>query len=261
MFRERERITDPRHNLIFGVPFSANSFGEILSYMDRYICEKKTGYHISVINLESTSYGERMRSHLEYIKDSVYSCCDSVSIVIISRLLKRPISRLYGPDLMLKCSEYGVERKWRHFFLGGEEGVPELISKRLSEKFPGLIIAGTYSPPFRPLSEAEDEALTQQINASEPDIIWVGLGVPKQEIWIANHKNKINAPWFIGVGAAFNFHAGITKRAPLFVRQVGLEWLYRLMREPRRLIWRNIRTYLFLFRMFFRRLQKGKWLP
>jgi len=156
------------------------------------------------------------------------------------------IPRLHGPDLMMKCCEYGVERKWRHFFCGGKNGVPELLSKKLTENFPGLNTVGSYSPPFRPLTRDEDEAIIDQINSANPDILWVGLGLLKQERWIAEHIGKIKVPWMVGVGAAFDFHSGTIKRAPRFYRRIGLEWFYRTVFEPR-LIKRQLRGFAFLF--------------
>ena len=185
----------------------------------------------------------KIPSHFEYINKSKFSCCDGVGVVIAGKMLGYNIPRLHGPDLMLECCKYGVERKWRHYFYGGRKGVPELLSKKLSEKFPGLITVGTYSPPFRQLTPAEDREIIEQINESRPDILWVGLGLLKQEKWIADHMGKIKVPWMIGVGAAFDFHAGTVKRAPLIFRKAGLEWLYRVCFEPR-MIKRNLFSFM-----------------
>jgi N-acetylglucosaminyldiphosphoundecaprenol N-acetyl-beta-D-mannosaminyltransferase len=161
-------------------------------------------------------------------------------------MLGSKIPRLHGPDLMLECCKYGVTKGWRHFFYGGKNDVPEQLGRKLSRKFPGLIIAGQYSPPFRLLTQAEDEAVIQKINSVDPDVLWVGLGLLKQEQWIREHLTKIKVPWMIGVGAAFDFHAGTAKRAPLFFRNIGLEWLYRLVLEPRMLV-RNLYSLSILF--------------
>ena len=107
-------------------------------------------------------------------------------------------------------------------------------------------VVGTYSPPFRPLTEAEDEGVVEMINGAEPDIVWVGLSTPKQEKWMAAHVDRLNAPVLIGVGAAFDFHAGLVKRAPRWIQHSGLEWLFRLMSEPRRL-WRRYLKIVPLF--------------
>jgi N-acetylglucosaminyldiphosphoundecaprenol N-acetyl-beta-D-mannosaminyltransferase len=140
---------------------------------------------------------------------------------------------------MLNCCKYGVGKGWRHYFYGGKNGVPQLLSKKLTEKFPGMKTAGLYSPPFRPLTPAEDEMVIDQINKVNPDILWVGLGLLKQEQWIAAHQDKIDASWIIGVGAAFDFLSDTIKRAPKVFREMGLEWFYRLVFEPRMFV-RNI---------------------
>ncbi|MDX1622635.1 MAG: WecB/TagA/CpsF family glycosyltransferase [Gemmatimonadota bacterium] len=161
---------------------------------------------------------------------------DGMPLVWLSRLAGfREVERVYGPDLMLACCERSVERGWRHFLYGGAEGVPELLTERLEERFPGIEIAGAYSPPFRPLTEEEDAAVVERIDAANPDIVWVGLGTPKQERWMDAHVGRLGAPVLIGVGAAFDFHTGRKRQAPGWMQRAGLEWLYRLLSEPRRL--------------------------
>jgi N-acetylglucosaminyldiphosphoundecaprenol N-acetyl-beta-D-mannosaminyltransferase len=164
---------------------------------------------------------------------------DGMPLVWLSRLNGwRNTSRVYGPDLMLDVCERSLATGYRHFLYGGNEGVPERLAERLQRMFPGLIIVGTYSPPFRPLSAVEDEEIVQRINETKPDIVWVGLSTPKQEHWMAQHLNRVSASVLIGVGAAFDFHAGLKRQAPKWMQHNGLEWFFRLMSEPRRL-WRR----------------------
>ena len=226
---------------IFDVSLSCCTFQDIMAAMQRKIDHRQKGY-ISITNTESVYHATRIGSHRHYINEADFSCCDGVGVVLMGRMLGDRIPRLHGPDLMLKCCEYGLERRWRHFFYGGSQGVPERVSRRLTQRFPGLITAGCYSPPFRPIASPEEQVVVDQINASNPDILWVGLGLLKQERWIEGHFNKIEAPWMIGVGAAFDFHAGTVKRAPVFYQKAGLEWLYRLVFEPRMLI-RNLYSF------------------
>jgi len=228
------------------VSVTCTSFYHILRKMEDTIRNRVSGGYISITNTESIYHAARIPSHFNYINNADFSCCDGVGVVIGGKLLGYSIPRLYGPDLMLNCCDYGVERKWRHFFYGGKKGLPELLSEELTKKFPGLITVGSYSPPFRPLTSDEDEAVIDQINRAKPDILWVGLGLLKQERWIAEHMGKIKVPWMIGVGAAFDFHAGTIKRAPRFFRRHGLEWLYRLAFEPRLLI-RNFYSFSLFF--------------
>lgn len=147
----------------------------------------------------------------------------------------RHARRVYGPDLLLACCQRSLATGYRHFFYGGQEGVAELLVRRLTRRFPGLTVAGTYTPPFRALTEPEDEDVVGTINAAAPDIVWVGLGTPKQEYWMAEHVDRLEASVLIGVGAAFDFHAGLKRQAPRWMQHSGLEWFFRLASEPRRL--------------------------
>lgn len=148
------------------------------------------------------------------------------------------ITRVYGPDLMLEVLALAAERGWRSFFYGAGPGVAEQLAARLSARYPGLQVAGTLSPPFRPLTAAEDEEVVAMINAADTDLLWVGLSTPKQERWMAAHVGRVRAPVLLGVGAAFDMHAGLLPQAPPWMQRNGLEWLYRLAKEPRRL-WRR----------------------
>jgi N-acetylglucosaminyldiphosphoundecaprenol N-acetyl-beta-D-mannosaminyltransferase len=145
------------------------------------------------------------------------------------------VSRVYGPDLMLSVCQRAVQGGWSSFFYGGKEGVPDLLADRLQDRFPGLRVAGTFSPPFRPLTEQEDEEVVERINASGADIVWVGLSTPKQERWMDEHVGRLRARVLLGVGAAFDMHAGLLPQAPHWMQKSGLEWLYRMAKEPRRL--------------------------
>lgn len=232
---------------ILGVPITCCRFEDVLEEIDEGIKNGNQGY-ISITNTESMYHAIRIPSHLRYIRNANFSCCDGVAVVLAGKMLGYRIPRLHGPDLMLKCCEYGVEKKWRHFFYGGKKGVPELLTERISEKYPGLIVAGSYSPPFRELTPEEDQAVIDLINKASPDILWVGLGLLKQEAWVAQHLGKIDVPWMVAVGAAFDFNAGTIKRAPKVFRHIGLEWLYRLAFEPRMFI-RNLYSLIVFFQI------------
>jgi N-acetylglucosaminyldiphosphoundecaprenol N-acetyl-beta-D-mannosaminyltransferase len=148
------------------------------------------------------------------------------------------MARVYGPDLMLALAERAAAHGWRSFFYGGKDGVPDQLVAKLQERYPAFISVGTYSPPFRPLTPEEDDAIVARINDAKPDLVWVGLSTPKQERWMAAHVGRLTAPALLGVGAAFDIHAGTLPQAPRWMQKRGLEWLYRLYREPRRL-WRR----------------------
>ena len=150
----------------------------------------------------------------------------------------RQARRVYGPDLMAAVMERGTAHGWRSYFLGGAPGVADQFAARIRSKNPDVQIVGCYSLPFRALSPAEDAALVDELNRAQPDIIWVGLGTPKQERWMASHLHLVAAPVLVGVGAAFDFGAGTVRQAPRWMQRSGFEWLFRLAMEPRRL-WRR----------------------
>jgi N-acetylglucosaminyldiphosphoundecaprenol N-acetyl-beta-D-mannosaminyltransferase len=152
------------------------------------------------------------------------------------------VTRVYGPDLMLALSKPLAKSRRSVFLYGTTPRTLELLSAQLTSEFPGLRIAGSYAPPFRPLTPAEDANVVRLINESGADVVWVGLGAVKQEYWMATHRDVLDASALIGVGAAFDFHAGVVKQAPLWMQRHGLEWVYRLCREPRRLWRRYLRT-------------------
>ncbi len=169
----------------------------------------------------------------------------------------RFVDRVYGPDLMLAVCSASETRGYRHFLYGGADGVPELLRDRLVQRYPKLQVVGTYSPPFRPMTPAEDQEIVERISATRPDIVWVGLSTPKQERWMASHVGRVPGAVMIGVGAAFDFHAGLKRQAPPWMQRSGLEWLYRLVSEPRRLGPRYLRNNPeFILRMATGRLRK-----
>lgn len=147
----------------------------------------------------------------------------------------RWVRRVYGPDLMLDVLGAAVERGWSSYFYGATPDTLERLETRLRERFPGLRIAGSWAPPFRDLTPDEQRDAIDAINAASPDLVWVGLGCPKQERWMHRHRGELRAPVLLGVGAAFDFHAGVKRQAPKWMQRVGLEWSFRLATEPRRL--------------------------
>lgn len=168
---------------------------------------------------------------------------DGMSMVwLLQARGRRGARRVYGPDLMLAVCAVSAAAGWRHYFYGGETGVGEALAARLTDRFPGLTVAGMTSPPFRPQTQAEDEETVERINDAQPDIVWVGLSSAAQERWMADHRNRLSAPVLLGVGAAFDFLSGRKPQAPRWIQRSGLEWLFRLTTEPRRL-WRRYAQY------------------
>jgi N-acetylglucosaminyldiphosphoundecaprenol N-acetyl-beta-D-mannosaminyltransferase len=158
---------------------------------------------------------------------------DGMPLVWLGR--HKRAERVAGPDFMPALVERGLRYGRSHFFYGGAPGVADRVAARLSARYPGLRVAGTLSPPFRPLSADEDEQVTSGINGAQPDYVWVGLGTPKQDLWVADHRPRLSAAALLAVGAAFDLMAGQQRRAPGWMQRNGLEWLYRLTHEPRRL--------------------------
>jgi N-acetylglucosaminyldiphosphoundecaprenol N-acetyl-beta-D-mannosaminyltransferase len=164
---------------------------------------------------------------------------DGMPLVWLNKLMgQRQVDRVYGPDLMYAYCQHAATRNYRHFLYGSSEEVLGQLVCNLRERIPDINLVGSYSPPFRAMSIEEDQAIVEQINAAEPDIVWVGLSTPKQEHWMAAHRERLTAPVLIGVGAAFDFHAGTKTQAPYWMQRSGLEWFFRLLSEPRRL-WRR----------------------
>ncbi len=204
---------------VLGVGISAINMTTALATLDRWIC---TGgqHYVCVTGVHGVieSQGDPKLKAIHNAAGMVTP--DGMPMVWMNRLRGfNHVGRVYGPDLMLAACEASVQKGYKHFFYGGGEGVAELLSARLREKFPGLQVVGLYCPPFRKLTEEEDRQIVETINQSGADIVWVGLSTPKQEYWMSAHAGRLKAPVTVGVGAAFDFHAGLKKQAPLFMQR------------------------------------------
>jgi N-acetylglucosaminyldiphosphoundecaprenol N-acetyl-beta-D-mannosaminyltransferase len=237
----------PRANIL-GVDVSAINAAQALQTIDGWIYRREQKY-VCVTGVHGVMESQRDTNLKQIHNDAGLVTPDGMPLVWLSRLKGfRWVERVYGPDLMLALCEQSLVKGYRHYFYGGVKGVAEKLVTRLTRQFSGLQIAGFWSPPFRPLTRDEDEQLIQLINETEPDIVWVGLSTPKQEYWMYQHLGRVSAPVMIGVGAAFDFHAGVKRQAPRWMQRSGLEWSFRLLTEPRRL-WRRylINNPLFLW--------------
>ncbi len=163
---------------------------------------------------------------------------DGMPVVWAAKLLgERLPDRVYGPELMLRYSDRCAEKGHRVWLYGGrDQGSLVQLALSMRRRHPGIRIVGGYSPPFRPLTADEEEGVVQEINAARPDVLWVGTGVPRQEKWMAQMRERLQVPVMCGVGAAFDFHAGRISQAPRWMQERGLEWVYRIAQEPRRLL-------------------------
>jgi N-acetylglucosaminyldiphosphoundecaprenol N-acetyl-beta-D-mannosaminyltransferase len=209
-----------------------------LREIERRIEARDPGY-VTITGVHGVSESLRSPELMAIHNEAALVCPDGMPMVWSSRYAGfRWAERVYGPDLMLAMCAASVRTGSRHFFYGGGDGVATLLQHQLEQRFVGLEVVGTHTPPFRPLDDREKAEVAALINEARPDVVWVGLSTPKQERWMAEMRPRLDAPVLIGVGAAFDFHAGLVSQAPAQVQRLGLEWLYRLFREPRRL-WRR----------------------
>ena len=231
---------------IDGLPVSCIAADDVLAELARSIAAGETGHYVCVANSESMYHGQRDHGHGAFIRGADFNICDGIGVRLAGSVWGANVPRITGPALMLLAAEFGVSRGWRHFFYGGAPGVPAELARRLTQHFPGLCVCGTYSPPFRDLTDGEREEAERLILEARPDIVWVGLGLPKQERWIASEVGRLPVPWMIGVGAAFNYHSGAEPWAPKFLRAAGLEWLHTLALQPRRRARRYLRSLAYV---------------
>ncbi len=227
---------------VIGVPLALTDYDGVLEWIDAAVAARSGGY----ICVAATHTVVATQDDPE-LKAAVLGASlvvpDGQPVVWAMNALGHNLSsRVYGPDLMAKFCERSARTGARMFLYGGRnQGALVQLALNLRRRFAGLQIVGGYSPPFRALSEEEIDAVVAEINHAKPDVVWVGIGVPKQEKWMASLRDRIDAPVLVGVGAAFDFHAGLVPQAPSWMQAAGLEWLYRLGQEPRRL-WKRYLT-------------------
>jgi N-acetylglucosaminyldiphosphoundecaprenol N-acetyl-beta-D-mannosaminyltransferase len=229
-----ERGSPPRVDVL-GVGVSATTIDDTLRVIEGWIAQREphyvcvSGMH-GVMESQQDQDLRRIHNHAGLVTP------DGMPLVWLCWLKGYPrVERVYGPDLMLALCQRSAAKGYRHYFYGASPAVLQALTRRLLDQYPGLIVAGSYAPPFRPLEPTEQEFVVQQIRHANPDILWVGLSTPKQERWMAQHLERLGVPVLIGVGAAFDFHSGFKRQAPRWMQQNGLEWLFRLLSEPRRL--------------------------
>jgi N-acetylglucosaminyldiphosphoundecaprenol N-acetyl-beta-D-mannosaminyltransferase len=207
--------------------------------MRSWVASRAATRYIAVTGMHGISEAQRSPAVREALKGADLVVADGMPLVWLGRFHGFPMKRrVYGPELMLEFCNRTASDRLRHYFCGGAEGVPERLGQILSERFPGLVVAGACSPPFRDLTPREAEEICARINAARPDVLWVGMSTPKQELFMHRMAPRLEVPVMVGVGAAFDFHTGRVRQAPVWMRENGLEWLWRLGMEPRRL-WRR----------------------
>ena len=226
---------------ILGVKIAAINMEWLINYINSHIKEM-AGDYICVSNVHTTITAYEDAAYCKIQNGGVMAIPDGGPLSTVGRRLGyKNMRRTTGPGLMEEIFRISVKRGYRHFFYGSTEETLEKLKKTLLNAYPGIQIVGMFSPPFRPLSEAEDTNIVEKINQANPDFIWIGLGAPKQEQWMARHQGRVKG-LMLGVGAGFDYFAGNIERAPEWMQRNNLEWLFRLIQDPKRLFGRYWHT-------------------
>jgi N-acetylglucosaminyldiphosphoundecaprenol N-acetyl-beta-D-mannosaminyltransferase len=233
----------PERGNILGVGVSAINMQQALDTIDQWI-ETRDPHYVCVTPAHAVMDCYRSSELRQIYNHSGLTTPDGMAIVWLLKWQGfRSVERVYGPDLLQAVCRQSLSNGYRHYFYGGAPGVAERLSEKLVKKYNGVRIVGLDCPPFRELTPEEDEAAVQRMCAANPDIVWIGIGSPRQERWMVDHLKRVGAPVMIGVGAAFDFISGNKPQAPRWMQKNGLEWFFRLASEPGRLWRRYILSY------------------
>ena len=257
MGKENQMTDNLKYHSILGTKINVTDMEKTVRYMEAHLEELK-GHYICVSNVHTTVTAYRDPAYRAVQNGAAMNIPDGKPLSIVQYLRgEKEAGRVPGPDLMPELFRLSEEKGYRHYFYGSTQETLDALKDKLSEKYPKMKIAGMYSPPFRPMTEEEDREAVERINAARPDFIWVGLGAPKQEKWMADHAGRVCGV-MLGVGAGFDFHAGTVKRAPKWMQEICMEWLYRIGQDPKRLLVRYLDTnFSFVFDLI-REGMKGK---
>jgi N-acetylglucosaminyldiphosphoundecaprenol N-acetyl-beta-D-mannosaminyltransferase len=233
----------PRSVEVLGIPLALTDYERTMDWMDATIASRGRGY-VCVAAVHTVMVCREDPELREAVLNSDLTVPDGQPLVWAMNALGHDLSsRVYGPELMERYCERSALTGARIFLYGGRnQGALVQLALNLRRRFPGVKIVGGYSPPYRDLTAEEEQAIVDEINHSKADVVWVGIGVPKQEKWMAAFRDRLEAPVLVGVGAAFDFHAGLVPQAPDWMQRTALEWAYRLAHEPRRL-WKRYAKY------------------
>ncbi len=227
---------------ILGVPLAVTDYDRTLDWINAAV-QLGAREYLCVAAVHTVMESRDDDALREAVDGAAFTVPDGQPLAWALRKLGHDIdARVYGPELMDRACARSAQSGQRHYLYGGrDEQALAQLAANLLDRHPDLQLAGGYSPPFRELSDPELDEIATRINAARPDVVWVGIGVPKQEKWMAAMRSRLDAPVLVGVGAAFDFHAGLVPQAPAWMQRRGLEWLFRLMQEPRRLFRRYAR--------------------
>jgi N-acetylglucosaminyldiphosphoundecaprenol N-acetyl-beta-D-mannosaminyltransferase len=222
---------------LLGIPVAMTDYSQTMDVMDGLIARDERGW-VCAVAVHAVTVAQNDPEMRHALVNSTLTVPDGMPLVWAANMLGEELdNRVYGPELMSRYSDRCAESGHRVWLYGGrDQGSLVQLALSMRREHPGIKIVGGYSPPFRELSEEEEEALAAQINANKPDVLWVGIGVPKQEKWMARMRERLDVPVMCAVGAAFDFHAGRISQAPSWMQERGLEWIYRIAQEPRRLL-------------------------
>lgn len=240
---------------VAGTPVSATTYAELLDHLEQRPADR--AMTVAVCTVHSVMTARRDPKLAEAIGEADIATPDGVPLTWAMRLTARPGQpRVYGPHLMRLAFAQSDERGWSHYLYGTTEETLQLLQANLAARFPAAKVAGSTAPPFRPQKTEEEDEVVADILASGADLVWVGLGMPKQELWMHRLRDRLPGVALLGVGAAFDFHAGTVPQAPAWMQRAGLEWLFRLYQEPRRLwrryVWNNPAYLVLLVRQVLR---------
>jgi N-acetylglucosaminyldiphosphoundecaprenol N-acetyl-beta-D-mannosaminyltransferase len=232
---------------VLGIPLALTDYEKTLDWIDASVSSDTKGY-ICVAAVHTVVASQDDPELRDAVLNASFTVPDGQPLVWAMNALGHDLpSRVYGPELMERACERAARTGLRFYLYGGrDQGALVQLALNLRRRHPGVRIVGGYSPPFREMTPEEEEAVVEEVNASGADVVWVGIGVPKQEKWMARMRPRLQAPVLVGVGAAFDFHAGLVPQAPDWMQRLGLEWAFRLAHEPRRL-WKRYLTYNSLF--------------
>ncbi len=231
----------PQSFKVLGVRVDAVQIPDVISRMTQWIEERRVGSYIAVTGMHGVMEAQRNLEFKHILSRARLVVADGMPLVWVGKVHRLAMDRrVYGPELMETFCDVTGDR-YSHFFYGGVPGVAYRLGEIFNQRF-GIRVAGSYSPPFRHLTPREEQELMALLRHCKPDILWVGLSTPKQEAWMAEYSERTEVPVLVGVGAAFDFFTGRVRQAPLWMREHGLEWLFRLVTEPRRL-WRRYLIY------------------
>jgi N-acetylglucosaminyldiphosphoundecaprenol N-acetyl-beta-D-mannosaminyltransferase len=230
-----EGICRHPHTDVLGVNLSAINMDRALDLADQWITTGKSAY-ICMTGVHGVMEAQSNVELRCVLNDALINAPDGMPMSWVGWLQGfRQMDRVYGPDFMANLCRNSVSKGYRHYLYGGQPGVAQELKAALQERFPGLQVVGTYTPPFRSLTPEEEADLLDDVRKAKPDIMWVGLSTPKQECFMAEYVDQLGVLLLIGVGAAFDFHTGRIDEAPVWIKRAGLQWLHRLLQDPRRL--------------------------